>query len=191
MPCALNMARTALALACVAKAPRVPSADRISRGVAANKLTDEPKSVAANGPVARRAAALQPVGNEARHGESSSRACAGRAVGGPLPRTASRGRVRRRGRGRGGGATASRGRVRGAVGARRRRRHREAERGAACAVGARCCKYGRRKTRVVEGAVAPLARAQRREEDDQEVVAGEVAPGAGVRVVEAGRRPRT
>ena len=40
-------------------------------------------------------------------------------------------------------------------------------------------------TRVDEGAVAPDPRAQRREEDDQDVVAGEVAPGARVSVVEA------
>ena len=44
------------------------------------------------------------------------------------------------------------------------------------------------ETRLAEGAVAPLARAQRREEDDQGVVAApvaRVAPRAGVRLVEA------
>ena len=45
------------------------------------------------------------------------------------------------------------------------------------------------ETRFVEGPVAPLARAQRREEDDQGVVAApvarRVAPRAGVRLVEA------
>ena len=45
------------------------------------------------------------------------------------------------------------------------------------------------ETRIVEGPVAPLARAQRREEDDQGVVAApvarRVAPRAGVRLVEA------
>ena len=45
------------------------------------------------------------------------------------------------------------------------------------------------ETRLAEGAVAPLARAQRREEDDHGVVAApvarRVAPRAGVRLVEA------
>ena len=59
---------------------RLPSAERIWRGVAARAPSREPNVSTANGVSARRSAASTPAAKSTRQGAASSRACAGRGV---------------------------------------------------------------------------------------------------------------